>query len=182
MSKHHIDGKGTLKVIVLAFLLAMFVRTFVFAPILIQGDSMNPTLKNNQRVLLNRLYTSQTPNRFDVIVFHAPDQRDYVKRIIGLPGDKVEYKDDQLYINDAPVQETFLTKKTNTAFTGDFTYDFTLQEVIGTNTVPKGEVFVLGDNRRYSKDSRTIGTIPIEDIVGEATIIYWPFSDVKKVE
>lgn len=183
MSSHHIDGKGILKVTITAFVLAMIIRTFVFAPILIQGDSMKPTLENNDRVVLNRLSTFQSPDRFDIVVFHAPNEnKDYVKRIIGLSGEKIEYKDDVLYIDNHPVEEPYLQKGKKLLQSGEFTYDFTLEEVIGRATVPEGEVFVMGDNRRYSKDSRTIGTIPLEDIVGEATVIYWPFSHFKKLE
>ena len=98
------------------------------------------------------------PERFDIVVFHAPEQKDYIKRVIGLPGDKVEYKNDTLYINGKAYSEPYLDEYKDELNGGALTDDFTLKDITEEETVPEGEIFVMGDNRRFSKDSRHIGT------------------------
>lgn len=170
------------KAIVIALLLAGAVRYFLFAPIVVDGESMMPTLHNHDRMIVNKLsYDVGNPDRFDIVVFHATPQKDFIKRVIGLPGDHIEYHNDTLYVNGDKVAEPYLKpykKKVN----GNLTYDFKLQDVIGQKTVPEGELFVMGDNRRRSKDSRIIGTVPIDEMLGQAAVLFWPISDFKFVE
>ncbi|ENQ3078503.1 signal peptidase I [Bacillus sp. JJ864] len=171
------------KAILIAVVLAWIIRQFFFAPILVDGVSMSPTLHDRDRMIVNKIgYHIGEPKRFDIIVFQATEDKDYIKRIIGLPGDQIEYRNDTLYINGKPYEEPYLDKQKKQLADGPLTYDFKLEEITGKTTVPKGELFVLGDNRRFSKDSRTIGTISIDQVIGKANILYWPFEDARIVK
>ena len=98
-----------MKALLIAFGLAAIIRFFLFTPIVVDGESMMPTLENGDRMIVNKIgYTVGKPDRFDIVVFHAPEQKNYIKRVIGLPGDHVEYKDDQLYINGKELEEPYL--------------------------------------------------------------------------
>ncbi|WP_096199341.1 signal peptidase I [Bacillus sp. FJAT-45350] len=169
------------KAIVIALLLAVVIRYFLFAPIVVEGQSMMPTLHHSDRMIVNKIgYTIGKPKRFDIIVFHATEEKDYIKRVIGLPGDTIEYKDDVLFINGEAVEEPYLDHLKADLETNDFlTYDFTLEQVADQSVVPEGHVFVLGDNRRHSLDSRDIGFVEYEDVIGKANMIYWPVSDIR---
>lgn len=164
----------TVLVIVLAVYL---IRTFVLMPISIDGDSMEPTLHNQDFLMMERLsYYFDEPERFDIVVFHATKQKNYIKRIIGLPGETVEYKDNQLFINGREKKEYFLTDP------NEYTNDFTVTDIEpGRDQIPEDYYLVLGDNRNKSKDSRTIGLVPKERIIGRAFLRYWPLDDFNLV-
>jgi signal peptidase I len=167
------------KALVIAIGLAFIIRYFLFAPIVVDGRSMNPTLQDQDRMIVNKIsYKITEPKRFDIIVFHAPENKDYIKRIIGLPGDTIEYKDDILYVNGVAYEEPYLEEFKQENLDGPLTESFTLEEKIGQAVVPEGELFVMGDNRRNSKDSRHIGTIPMEEVLGKTSMIYWPLEDI----
>lgn len=172
------------KALVIAVLLAAVIRYFFFAPILVDGLSMMPTLHDQNRMIVNKIgYSVGKPERFDIIVFHATEEKDYIKRVIGLPGDKIEYKDDTLYINDKAYKEPYLNEYKKEVIDGPLTEPFTLLDTpTGSETVPEGEIFVMGDNRRFSKDSRHIGTIKIDEILGSTSVVYWPPSEMRLVE
>ncbi|MBP2240107.1 signal peptidase I [Cytobacillus eiseniae] len=171
------------KALVIAILLAAVIRYFLFAPIVVDGLSMMPTLHDQDRMIVNKFsYKIGNPDRFDIIVFHAPENKDYIKRVIGLPGDRVEYKDDTLFINGKAYEEPYLDDYKSQVIDGPLTEPFTLEEKIGSETVPEGHLFVMGDNRRYSKDSRHIGTVPMEKVLGNTGIIYWPIEDIRLVK
>ncbi|WP_240375286.1 signal peptidase I [Bacillus piscicola] len=158
-----------------AVMIAGITRLLFIAPIIVEGDSMNPTLMDQDRVIMNKSsYWLSEPERFDVIVFHASKERDYIKRIIGLPGDTLYYRDDTLYVNNKAVPEPFLEPLKNEYDPELITQDFTLEQTTGSVVIPQGYVFVLGDNRRHSLDSRIIGLVRKDDIVGEAAFTYWP--------
>lgn len=167
-----------LKALVIAFLLAALIRYFLFAPIVVDGESMMPTLHDQDRLIINKLaYDIGEAERFDIVVFHAAGEKDFIKRVIGLPGEHIEYRDDVLYVDGEPIEEPFLQpykEKVQGKLTGDFALQDTLE---GEQTVPEGELFVMGDNRLRSKDSRHIGTVPIDQVVGEAAVQFWPFKD-----
>jgi signal peptidase I len=168
-----------IKAILIAIGLAVVIRYFLFAPILVDGVSMMPTLHDQNRMIVNKIgYKIGKPKRFDIIVFKATEDKDYIKRVIGLPGDHIEYKNDVLYVNGKPYKEPYLDQYKKEVTDGPLTYDFTLEEITGEKTVPKGQLFVLGDNRRFSKDSRTIGTISMKEVIGKANIVYWPIEDI----
>jgi signal peptidase I len=172
-----------LKAVMIAVLLAGGIRYFIFAPIIVDGLSMMPTLHDHDRMIVNKLsYKIGTPKRFDIIVFHAVEGKDYIRRVIGLPGDHIEYKNDTLYVNGKAYKEPYLDKYKKQLIDGPLTEPFTLEEITGKKTVPKGYLFVMGDNRRFSKDSRHIGFIPMEKVVGKANIVYWPLSDARIIK
>lgn len=169
-----------LKAVLIALLLAFVIRYFLFAPIVVDGQSMMPTLQNSDRLIVNKIgYTISEPERFDIIVFHATSEKDYIKRVIGLPGDSIAYENDDLYLNGEFVEELYLEKYQNDAYSLPFTGDFTLADFTGVDVVPEGHLFVLGDNRQHSKDSRHIGFIPYDSVVGSANVVFWPFSEIR---
>jgi signal peptidase I len=171
------------KALLIAVILAAVIRYFLFAPIVVDGLSMMPTLHDQNRMIVNKLsYEIGQPNRFEIIVFHAPEGKDYIKRVIGLPGDKIEYKDDTLFVNGKAYKEPYLDEYKKQVLDGPLTDPFTLKEKIGRDTVPKGELFVMGDNRRFSKDSRHIGTIPMSKVIGKTNVVYWPLRDAHIVK
>ncbi|MNG05096.1 Signal peptidase I T [compost metagenome] len=180
MAKEKSQTWEWIKAIVVAVVLAAVIRHFLFAPILVDGVSMMPTLQDRDRMIVNKIgYSLGEPKRFDIIVFRATEDKDYIKRIIGLPGDRIEYKNDVLYVNGKAYEEPYLETYKKQVTEGSLTYDFTLEEVTGASTVPEGQLFVMGDNRRFSKDSRTIGTISMDDVMGKANIVYWPIKDAR---
>lgn len=139
---------------------------------------MMPTLESGNWLVVNKLSYDIGPiHRFDVIVFHATRNEDYVKRVIGLPGDRIEYKNDVLYVNGKRMDEPYLRPYKQSLAGGKLTGDFTLEEVTGKTRVPPGCVFVLGDNRLGSWDSRHFGFVKISRIVGKVDLRYWPLNE-----
>lgn len=171
-----------LKAIVFAVVLVVGVRMFIFTPTLVSGESMMPTYENGDRVVVNIIGKQISGlERFDVVVFNATEKEDYIKRVIGLPGDHVAYKDDVLYINGKPYDEPYLDAyKAQLTGNGTLTQDFTLEELANVSTIPEGYVFVLGDNRVISKDSRhpEVGFIAMDTIIGKANIRFYPFEHI----
>ncbi|WP_135122087.1 signal peptidase I [Jeotgalibacillus proteolyticus] len=168
------------KALLIAVSIAAVIRFFLFTPIVVDGLSMMPTLHDGNRMIVNKLnYKISEPARFDVVVFHAPENRDYIKRVIGLPGDKISYENDQLFVNGKPFAEPYLDRYKDELNSGILTGDFTLEELTGEEMVPEGELFVMGDNRRYSKDSRHIGTISIDEVIGDTRLVFWPFEEIQ---
>lgn len=171
------------KAIAIAVILAFLIRTYIFAPIVVDGESMMPTLQDHERIVLTKFGTSiDSIDRFDIVVFHATEDKDYIKRVIGLPGDHIEYRDDTLYINDKKYDEPYLDEYKEQMAGEPLTGSFTLEEITGGMTVPENQVFVMGDNRQNSLDSREIGTISVEEIVGKANLVYWPIKEFKIVD
>jgi signal peptidase I len=174
------------KAIVLAALFVIAIRTFIFTPLVVDGASMMPTYEDGDKVLVSKIGTDISDfERFDVIVFKYSEQKNYIKRIIGLPGDHVAYKDDTLYINGEKYEEPYLDLyKSQLLDHGTLNYDFTLEELTDLSTIPNGYFFVLGDNRRKSSDSRDprVGLISIDQVIGKATIRYYPFDNVGLVK
>lgn len=170
------------KTLVVVMLIVVFIRGFLFTNYIVFGQSMMPTIENNERVIINKIgYDIGTPKRFDMIVFHATETSDYIKRIIGLPGDEIEYKDDVLYINGEAIDETHLNGAVENYVNSTYTDDFSLEELTGVKSVPENHLFVLGDNRRNSIDSRQIGFIHYDQVVGKADIAYWPITKLRKL-
>ncbi|UOQ43072.1 signal peptidase I [Halobacillus salinarum] len=182
MNKQLLDW---LKAFAIAAILAIVVRVFLFAPVVVEGPSMLNTLHNGDHLIVSKInYTLGSPDRFDVVVFHATETKDYIKRVIGLPGDHIEYKNDQLYVNGKKVDETFLNERISKLPDGEkLTEDFSIEQIPGGyETVPKGKVLVLGDNRNNSTDSRMLGMIPEDKIVGQAVLLYWPLDRIRLVQ
>jgi signal peptidase I len=163
-----------IKSITFALLIAFICHNFLFSPTTVYGESMEPTFQPKDRVLISKM---SNINRFDIVVFNAPDaDQQYIKRIIGLPGDRVEMKDDVLYINGKPYEESYVKRNNDIALKD--TGDFTLKELTGKTTVPNGYFFVLGDNRLISKDSRRFGFISADSIMGTVKLRFYPLQDV----
>jgi signal peptidase I len=180
--------------VLLALAVALFIKTFLVQAFFIPSSSMEPTLMPGNRVLVNKLaYRFGDLNRGDVVVFQNPNEaqlpdrnaaealfhwlgeglgfqqpenEDLIKRVIGLPGDTVEIRDHTVRVNDKPVTEPYLSQQVLDTM-GDY----------GPVTVPDGELFVLGDNRGNSSDSRVIGFVPERNVVGRAFVIIWPPGD-----
>lgn len=170
--------------IIVALVLALIIRTFVVQAFKIPSGSMEPTLEIGDHILVNKFiygtkipYTSinllpwKSPQRGDVIVFIYPlePEKDFIKRVIGVEGDTVRIVNKKLYINGVEVPDPHAVYKEDTILPGDMQK----RDNFGPVTVPKGNLFVLGDNRDRSLDSRFWGFVPLEDLRGKAFIIYW---------
>ena len=156
------------KTLAIAYLLALMVMVSVAQAFQVEQYSMEPTLLPHDRVLVNKfLYKFRGPERGDIIVLRYPRDpgRNYIKRIVGLPGDNVQILNGHLLINDVRVEEIYV----NATPTSDY----------GPETVPADSFFVLGDNRNNSEDSRSFGFLKRDLVVGQAILIYWPPSRVR---
>ncbi|WP_342042811.1 signal peptidase I [Bacillus sp. OTU2372] len=166
-----------IKALLIALLFAFIIRTFLLTPIVVEGASMMPTIQDQDRIVVSKI---GEPKRFDIVVFHASENTDYIKRVIGLPGDRIEYKDDTLFVNGKAYKEPYLDEYKREIENGPLTESFKLEETaVGSATVPKGHLFVMGDNRRKSKDSRHIGAIPLDKVIGTTKIVFYPIKEIK---
>ena len=169
------------KSIVVSFIFVTILTQWVIKPIQVNQSSMYPTLKDQQLGFSNILsYQVFGIKRFDVVIVYAPQIDDYlVKRVIALEGETVEYRDDQLYINDVLIEEHFIDQvyfDQQKSIYGMFSRDF------GPYTISQGEVFLVGDNRPYSSDSRDYGSFQVSDILCKDVIIFYPFKDIAWVK
>ncbi len=187
--------------IVIAFVIAVLVRYFLFTPTLVKQTSMTPTIFDGERVLINRTTrTFKLPlYRGDIVTFEMPSYTEngigvydevngfwnffmhdileltkisYIKRVIGIPGDHVVIKNGEVYVNDRRQEEVYLNDDVKTPVTGDY-YDL---------IVPEGCLFVMGDNRSGSTDSRELGCIPIEKVEGRVKNRIWPLGRFGKID
>jgi signal peptidase I len=143
---------------------------FLFMPTQVRGASMEPTLHDGDRLIINKLaYKLRNPERGDIVIIVAPtnQEQDYVKRIIGLPGDTILIDQGEVYINGNNLPDTFISAKTNVWVDG-------MIKEGETFTVPQDDIFVMGDNRPNSSDSRMFGPVPISSIVGQVSLRYTP--------
>lgn len=147
-------------------LIVLFVRMYIVSPVRVDGNSMHPTLKNREFLLLTKFDKSY--DRFDIVVLKYGKQK-LVKRIIGLPGEHVEYKNNKLYVNGKVIEEKFKLFETD---------DFNIKE-LGYDVIPDNHYFVVGDNRGASLDSRKIGLIYDKNIEGTINISLSRFKIVK---
>ena len=174
------------KAITIAALFVIAIRTFLFTPISVEGASMMPTYEDGDRIIVNKIgKTINGFEHFDIVVFKATESENYIKRIIGLPGDHIEYKNDELYINGEKYEEPYLEQyKLQLKDKGDLTYDFTLEEITDLSHIPEGYYLVLGDNRRISNDSRNpgVGLIPANKILGKTNIRFYPLESIGLVK
>jgi len=166
--------KEIISIIVIAFVLAMILRTFVIEGRIIPTGSMLPTIQLQDRVMVNKfIYYFKEIQRGDIVVFDPPDvlnsDQDYIKRVIGLPGETVEIRNGRVYINSCPLVEPYLAEPMN--------YEY------GPVVVPDDALFVMGDNRNNSFDShRWNAWLTRDHIKGKAFLIYWPIKEISLME
>lgn len=149
--------------ILLTLLIYVLVRSFLLENYRVVGRSMDPTLEDDQYLAVNKLdYRLHEPQRGDIVVFHDPrdDGRKLIKRVIGLPGEVLEIRDGQVFIDNQRLEESYIHAL------GRYSYP--------PVPIPENHYFVLGDNRNNSSDSHNWGTLPKDKIVGKAWVSYWP--------
>jgi signal peptidase I len=166
------EVKDWLISIVVAVVLAFLIRQFVVELYIVDGPSMRPTLQSQQRLVVNKfIYRFREPEKGEILVFQYPrdPSRDFIKRVIAVPGDTVEIKEGRVLVNDQVLSEDYILEKTR----GDYP----------KSTVPQGTVFVMGDNRNNSEDSRfaDVGFVPDALIKGKAVLVFWPVADLKSL-
>jgi len=163
-----------IKTLVIVFVIMSLLNSFVFNLSMVKGQSMQPTLVERERLFINKIiYSISDPKKGEVVVLHDPSQDDskkefLVKRIIGVPGDVIEVKDHQIYLNGQLLEEEYI--------------DTSIQDPdFSAITIGENEYFVMGDNRHLgeSKDSRYFGSVKSDFIVGRAEFIFWPFNKIR---
>jgi len=160
------------------------IRWLLFAPYMVDGSSMQPNFHNGERVIVNKiLFDIRAPKKGEVIVFKVPseDNKEFIKRVIALPGDTVSVQGDVVKVNGEVISEPYIQDMIDKAKANRETYNNNTNfpnADYPDGTVPPGHVFVMGDNRPNSKDSRMIGYVPYGDITGRADLVFWPFKDL----
>jgi signal peptidase I len=183
-SKQKSKVKEYVESIIIAILIALFIRTFIICAYKIPSESMVPTLLVGDHILVNKfmygvkipllrkiIIPGKDPKRNDIVVFIFPKDRskDFIKRVIGVGGDKIEIKNKKIFINDKPYNDTFGIYSDNVILLAAIE----TRDNYGPVTVPKNSLFVMGDNRDRSLDSRFWGFVDLKDVEGKAFIIYW---------
>lgn len=162
------EARSWILCLALAVIIALVLRLFVFELVIVEGPSMQPTLATGERVFVEKV--SKLFNGVDlgqVVIVKYPDRDGaYVKRVVGLPGDEIAVKNGRLIRNGSIIEEDY---------TKDALMDFNFEPII----VPENSYYVMGDNRNDSLDSRSLGAIPQEDIIGHAMFVIWPLSEIK---
>lgn len=161
------DVRGTIFTILVAIALALAIRTFLVESFSVDGFSMLPTLHNGDRVIVNKLaFVWGKPRTGEIVVFRSPEipGQDWIKRVIGVPGDTVSIRHNVVYINGKPYPEPFLKYRRSMN--------------IRPTRIPAGYIWVLGDNRPNSNDSRYWGLLPESRLIGRAIVQWWPLNQV----
>ena len=156
--------------ILIALVIAFVIRYFIVELYLVDGPSMRPTLQSAERLVVNKfIYRFRAPERGEILVFRYPKDpsRDFIKRVIAVPGDTIEIKDGRVFVNQQLMNEPYILSKTR----GDYPL----------TTIPEGHIFVMGDNRNNSEDSRfaDVGFVPYELVKGKAMMVFWPWDEKK---
>ncbi len=164
------EAKDWIISIVVAVVLAFIIRQFVVELYIVDGPSMRPTLQSQERLVVNKfIYQFREPQKGEILVFQYPrdPKRDFIKRVIATAGDTVEIKDGRVFVNDQLLNEDYILEKTKSEYP--------------KSTVPKGTIFVMGDNRNNSEDSRfaDVGFVPLNLVKGKAMLVFWPFDAFK---
>ncbi|MCI5567798.1 MAG: signal peptidase I [Veillonellaceae bacterium] len=164
------EAKDWIVSIVIAVALALFIRQFIVELYVVDGPSMRPTLLSEERLVVNKfVYRVRNPERGEIIVFKYPrdTSRDFIKRVIAVPGDTIKIEDGRVYVNRELKDEPYILEKTLSDYP--------------EATVPEGHIFVMGDNRNNSEDSRfaDVGFVPYELVKGKAVLVFWPLDNMK---
>lgn len=167
------EAKDWIVSIVVAVILAFLIRQFIVELYIVDGPSMRPTLQSQERLVVNKfIYRFRAPDHGEVLVFRYPrdPSRDFIKRVIATPGDTIEIKEGRVFVNDKLLSEPYILEKTRSEYP--------------KATVPPNTVFVMGDNRNNSEDSRfaDVGFVPYDLIKGKAILVFWPVSEFKTLE
>lgn len=169
----------TIQSLLLAASVFLVIYVFLFRPFQVNGQSMYPNFEDKQHVITDLIsYRFNEPKRGDVIVFKAPPdpEKDYIKRIIGIPGDIVSIKNGLVYVNNQLSPENSYLDSSVKTYGGSFLKDG------GEVIVPQGNYFVVGDNRPASSDSREWGFVEKSEIIGRSLFIYWPFDKMQLIK
>lgn len=161
---------------ILIIILVIVIRSYIITPVVVVGTSMDDTLKENEILLLSKIsYRIKDIKRYDIVVVDNEIHDRLIKRVIGLPGDSIEYRDNKLFINNKYVKEDYTSSETN---------DFTLKDICNCKEIPKDYYLVLGDNREVSIDSRSsdVGLVKKDDIVGKTIFRFWPLNKISVVK
>ena len=158
--------------IIVAVVLAFGIRTFLVEPYMVSGPSMRRTLQNEERLIVNKLvYYTRDPKKGEIIVFKYPSdtRRDFIKRVIATGGDSIEIRDGKTFVNGEAIDESYIKEPFHTNYP--------------KVTVPKGFIFVMGDNRNNSEDSRysDVGFVDLKLVKGKASVVFWPISAFKSL-
>ncbi|WIW69581.1 signal peptidase I [Anaerosinus gibii] len=156
--------------ILIAVILAFFIRYFIVELYLVEGPSMQPTLLSHERLVVNKfIYRFREPEKGEILVFRYPKDpsRDFIKRVIAVAGDTIEIKDGRVFVNHQLINEPYILNQTRGSYP--------------LSTVPDGTIFVMGDNRNNSEDSRfkDVGFVPLDLIKGKAMMVFWPIDNIK---
>lgn len=157
--------KEVVETILPALVIAFLFTHFLGERTVVLGQSMEPNLYQNQQLIIDKLsYRFHGPKRGDIVVVNVRNSEiPYIKRVVGLPGEVLEVRNNRVYIDGEVLSESYISE----VMQGDF----------GPVTIPEDHIFVMGDNRRFSRDSRTVGTIPVDDILARAWFRVWPLED-----
>ncbi len=166
----------TIQTLLIAASVFLVVYIFFFRPFQVSGASMYPNFEDKEYVLTNLITLRfEDPKQGDVVVFKAPNEaeKDFIKRVIGIPGDTVFIRDGDIYVNNEKIDESLYLGPTVKTYGGAFLRE---NEAV---TVPQGAYFVVGDNRPYSSDSREWGFVKKDLLIGKSMVVYWPVNKVR---
>ena len=166
------EAKDWVISIVAAVVMALLIRTFIVELYIVDGPSMKPTLQHEERLVVNKfIYRLRNPEKGEILIFKYPrdTSRDFIKRVIATGGDTIEIKEGRVYVNDQLLKEDYILEKTRTEYP--------------KVTIPEGTVFVMGDNRNNSDDSRfaDVGFFPLDLIKGMAVVVFWPLDNMQSL-
>src|SRR5690625_3873910 len=170
---------SSLRLVIIIVTIGITVRTLFFSPIIVDGPSMLPTLEDRDQMIINKfIYRVNDPKRFDIVVFHASEDEDFIKRVIGLPGEHIAVENGELYVNHSLIQEPYINLTDE-----NIQPSFRLENLPGSyEKIPEGHILVLGDNRHNSRDSRDFGLVKIKDVDRKAKLIYCPLERMQKAK
>ncbi|MFW0861474.1 MAG: signal peptidase I [Dethiobacter sp.] len=160
-----------IKSVLVAVILALIIRAFLIEVFLVQGQSMLPTLRDRERLVVSKIqYYFRQPLPGEIVVFKATDQRDFIKRVIAIVGDEVRIEPEGVYVNGELIEEPYILQRA--------------REPFGPVLIPDGSVFVMGDNRNNSMDSRhpSVGLVSLDQIKGKAMVVFWPLESKRIVQ
>ncbi|OXS55012.1 signal peptidase I [Cohnella sp. CIP 111063] len=173
------EAKEWIKALLTAAIVLFLIQKFLFMPYAIEGPSMFPTFKTGERIVVNKLiFDLRSPKRGEIVVLRSPEGRTLIKRIIGLPGDRIQLKNNLVYINGEVLVEPYLQSSLYDKAENGIKMNRDYSQYL----VPDNKLFVLGDNRLHSQDSRALGAISLNEVIGRADLVIWPINQVRFVQ